>query len=225
MSFFGDFFGDMIGSESTIKRLARAMQKQWGEGAMKVGTEMEPTDFQKFLWVRGGFFAEMRSYVEATYEQAFPSTAEYEVEEWESMRKVPPPPAAMLLGDRLDRVHAYCQAMMGSVPERILEAIEIITGEDSVAILEHRAADVTLDPEQIFVFWTLITAADWANASLLQDIVWIVDRWKPAHTQHGRNLDNPLGGVRVGSDASVSTPVWFKTGAGPEKTSRNLIQL
>lgn len=225
MSFFGDFYGDLIGSESAIKRIARAIGSQWGEGAMKVGEEASPTDFQKFLWVRGGFFAEIRSYVEAAYEQAFPSTAEYEVSLWESIRKIPPPPANMLLGDRLTRLRAYCQAMMGSVPERILEAIEGITGEDNVANLEHTALDVADDPEQIFVFWTLITAADWANSSLLQDIVWIVDRWKPAHTQHGRNLGNPRGGVRVGSDASVDTPAWFKTGAGAEKTSRNLIQL
>jgi|GEM_PF-2974781 len=225
MSVFGDFFGESFDSESVIKRLARAMHRQWGEGAMKVGTELEPTDFQKFLWVRAAFFAVMRSYVEAAYEQAFPSTAEYDVERWEGIRGVPPPPADMLLGDRLTRLLAYCQAMMGAMPALIVEAIEGITGEDNVAILEHTAVDCALAPEQIFVFWTLVSAADWTDEKLREDINWIVDKWKPAHTQHGRNLGNPLGGVRVGSDADVSTPVWFKTGIGVEKTSRNLIQL
>lgn len=228
MSFFSDFFGDLFGAESDILRLARAMARQWGEGAMPDENEEEASDpslWRRFLFVRAGLLNDCRSYAEAVYEQAFPHLAEHSIDEWEYMQRVPPPRAGMLDGDRLDRLLAYCQIMMGARVTDVVAALLHVVGIDEAFILEHTAVDVAEDPEQIFVFWTLIHEAAWEDDYLRNDTVDIVDRWKPAHTQHGRNEGNPRAGVRVGSAADVSTPIYFKTGIGPEKTSRNLIPL
>jgi hypothetical protein len=219
-----DFFGDVFGQESTVAMLARSIGRQWGEGAMQAGTEEEPTEWGRFLAVRAGYFADLRSYIEAVGEQAYPHLAEHSVETWEYIKNIPPAPATMLLGDRLQRALAYCQVGLGARPADITAALESLLGLDNAAIEEHTAAGSVLDPERVYEFYTLVDAASWAVGDTVDDVIRIVDRWKPAHTRHGREIDNPRAGVRVGDASDVSTPAWFKTGTGPEKTSRNLIQ-
>jgi hypothetical protein len=219
------FFGDPFG-EDTIARLARALGRQWGQGAMKTGTDTAPTDWQKFLLVRAGFFFDVRAYLEAIFEQFFPDTAEYEVERWEHNEGVPPPPPGTLLGDRLARLLAYCQAIHGSRPADIVEALSSLAHAVIGMIQEKRAVDCWAgQPERIFEFYTLVDAATADDVNLRTAINAIVDRWKPAHTMHGSSEGpsgpGPYGGVRVGTS---SGPTWFKTGAGPEKTGRNLIR-
>lgn len=218
---------DTFGSE-TVNRLARALARQWGQGAMKVGTEAAPTDWQKWLLVRAGYLADIRSFFEAVMNQAFPSLAEYEVELWEFLKSVPPPPAGMLMGDRLARLVAYCKAVMGSRPSDIVEALENLVGIGNASILERTALQSVLDPERVYEFYTLVDSATHAIASKVADINEIVDRWKPGHTAHGSTKGptgpGPYGGVRVGDPSDITTPAWFKTGNGPEKTGRNLIQ-
>ena len=226
MAVFGDFFGDLFGDpESDVARLARAMGRQWGEGAMRVGEESDPSEWHRFVLARAGLLNDCRLFLEAVYEQAFPPLAEHSLEAWEAIKRVPPAPATMLLGDRLSRLKAYCQVIMGARVVDVLAALENLAGVTEIYVLQHVATDVTLDPEQIFVFWTIVSAATWADEDLRDDINTIVDRWKPGHSQHGRNAGNPRGGVRVGSSAGPAGLELFKTGVGPEKTSRNLIRL
>jgi len=221
MAVFGDFFGDLFGSESAVTRLARALGRSWGEGAMETGTESDPTDFQKFLLVRAGFLAEVRSYVEAVRDQAFPGIARYSVETWEYIKNVPSAPPEMYLGDRMARVLAFCQTAMGARPSDIVSAILNLAGVDEVHILERVAADCTDKPSNIFEFFTLLMEDTLEDDQLRGDINEIVDRWKPAHTRHGRG---PYGGCREADPSDITTPQYFKTGSGPEKTGRNLIK-
>jgi len=232
MAVFGDFFGDLFGEpESTVTTLARTLARQWGTGAMRWGPADapeswdDPTDWGKFLLVRAGLMADIRSFAEGVYEQAFVDTAEHEIDHWDAIMGLPPAPADMLDGDRMDRLLAYSRAVMSALPAVIQEALESLAGVADTYILEHTALDCALDPEQIFIFWTLVSSTVWADEDIRGDINYIVSRWKPAHTQHGRRVDNPNGGVRVASAADPTTPAWFKTGVGPEKTSRNLIRL
>ncbi len=222
MAIFGDFFGDLFGSESAVKRLARALGKAWGEGAMQAGTDSAPTDWGKFLLIRASFLSEIRSYIEAVGDQAFPPLARYSVETWEYIKRVPPAPAGMLLGDRLARLKAYCKTAMGARLADILEALLNITGIDEVDILERRAVDCEEGPADIYEFYTLVPEATFEDEDLRGDVNEIVDRWKPGHTRHGRGT---YGGTRVGSPAANNVPAYFKTGSGPEKTGRNLIKL
>jgi hypothetical protein len=225
---FFDFFGDVLGAESDVARLARAMARQWGEGAMRPEEDearADPSLWRRFLFTRAGLLNDCRLYAEAVREQGFPLTAEHSIDEWEYERRVPPPRSGMLTGDRLERIMAYCRIMMGARVTDVVDALLSVVGIDDAFVLEHTALDVAEDPEQIFVFWTLVKEAVWEDEYLRTDTIDIVDRWKPAHAQHGRNEGNPRAGVRVGSAADVSTPAYFKTGVGSEKTSRNLIPL
>lgn len=223
-----DFFGDVLGQEGALVRLARSLGRSWGEGAMDPGTEDSPTDWGKFLYVRAGFLGDIRSVLEAVREQAFPHLAEHSVETWEAIKAVPPAPVGMLLGDRLTRLLAYCRAIMGSRPADIAEAVATFAGVGDASILERTALQSVLDPERVYEFYTLVTDATWALSDVVSDINEVVDRWKPGHTAHGSTKGpsgpGPAGGVRVADPSDISTPAWFKTGAGPEKTGRNLIQ-
>jgi len=228
---FGDFFGDLFGGAESMHRLiARSMGRQWGQGSMVSGTEPDPTDWEKWLRVRGYYMGQMRSYAEALYEQVFPDRAVYEYELWEYILNVFPPPADMLLGERLERLKAWCQTMMGARPADIEAAIENLAGAGNVHILEHGATDCTDDPPSIYDFWTLLPAATIEDEDTRGDINEIVDRWMPRHTSHGDSsaegsgADNPYGGCREADSSDITTPAWFKTGSGPEKTGRNLIK-
>ena len=228
---FGDFFGDLFGGAESMHRLiARSMGRQWGQGSMVSGTEPDPTDWEKWLRVRGYYMGQMRSYAEALYEQVFPDRAVYEYELWEYILNVFPPPPGMLLGDRLERLKAWCQTMMGARPADIEAAIENLAGSDNVTILEHTAVDCAGDPGRIFDFWTLLDTTTLEDDDTRGDINEIVDRWKPAHTHHGASYgatgaaSNTYGGCRE-MDSAGTTYKPFKTGAGSEKTGRNLTPL
>lgn len=232
MTLFGDFFGDPFGgAESMHRLLARTMGRQWGQGAMSSGTEMEPTDWEAWLRVRGAYMAEVRSYAEALMCQAFPDQAVYEYEYWEYLKRVFPAPPEMYVGERLVRLRAWCQTAIGGMPSLIEGAIENLTGAGNVHILEHDALACAGDPPRIYDFWTLVPVATLDDDDVRNDINEIVDRWKPAHTSHGASAgagsgaDNPYGGTREADASDITTPAWFKTGGGTEKTGRNLIQL
>ncbi len=230
MSAYSDFFGDVFGQEGNVGRYLRALGREWGKGAMKDGGEDDPTDWGLFLAIRAGFFADLISYVEATLEQAYPNLAEHTIDVWEYIKNVPPGPSGQLTGERLQRLMAFCQAIMGARPADIVTALENLAGADVLGILERTALQSVLDPDRVYEFYTLVTEATFADEDLRDDINEIVDRWKPAHTEHGSHKPTPAapgfaGGVRVGQlDANGNpVPVYFKTGGGPEKTGRNLI--
>jgi len=226
MSAYSDFFGDVFGQEGNIGRYVRALGREWGELAMKDGGEDDPTDWGLFLAIRAGYFADLISYVEATLEQAYPNMAEHSIDVWEYLKNVPPGPVGQLTGERLERLMAYCQTAMGARPSDIIEALNNLSGAVVLSLLERTALEAVLDPERVYEFYTLVSEATHADVDLRDDINEIVDRWKPAHVRHGSDKAPPTapgyaGGVRVGTAAD--TPTIFKTGNGPEKTGKNLI--
>lgn len=220
-----DYFGDVIGQESSVARIATAIGRHWGDGPMVEDIDGVPTEWWRFLAVRADFFATVRSYAEATLEQAFPHLSEHTVEIWEQIKGVPPAPPGTLKWARLQRLLAYCQARLGARPADIVDALSALAGAEVLEIIEKKATDCVNAPARIFEFWTLVDADTADDEDLRGDINTIVDRWKPGHTHHGSSegpaAPGEYGGVRVGTE---SGPTWFKTGSGDEKTGRNLIQ-
>lgn len=144
-------------------------------------------------------YADLRALLLLLWDQIFVSSATGttgELTRWESVLGVPPDTT---LSDELRqaRLLAFVRSAIDGTPQGIESAVSAITA--TCTVVETSAADVwasnpyptAADRRQVFFFAVVVPLANVTNATKRNQIVAVLDRMKPAHTNY--SITNAVG--------------------------------